>query len=63
MARKKLERFEENAKMRHVIEPSREQVLEGLSLQGNWGQRIFGNDNPIGVVFEVLSAFGYSFDP
>lgn len=47
MARKKLERFAENARMKHVVEPSREEVLKGLPLQGKWGSEIFGNDNPI----------------
>lgn len=47
MARKKLQRFEENSRMKHVVEPSREEVLEGLELQGKWGQEIFGNDKPI----------------
>jgi tRNA (guanine-N7-)-methyltransferase len=47
MARNKLQRFAENAKMQHVVEPSREEVLNGLSLQGKWGTDIFENDNPI----------------
>lgn len=47
MARKKLERFAENKAMHHVIEPNREEVLKGLSLQGKWGKEIFGNENPI----------------
>lgn len=47
MARKKLERFAENKAMHHVIEPKREEVLNGLALQGKWGEEIFGNDKPI----------------
>ncbi len=47
MARKKLQRFEENAAMRHVIEPSRQEVLAGLKLKGKWGKELFGNDKPI----------------
>jgi tRNA (guanine-N7-)-methyltransferase len=47
MARRKLERFVENKAMHHVIEPKREEVLKGLSLQGNWGEKIFGNSKPI----------------
>lgn len=47
MARKKLERFAENKAMHHVIEPKREEVLKGLSLQGKWGEEIFGNSKPI----------------
>lgn len=47
MARKKLQRFEENASMHHVIEPSRAEALKGLHLKGNWGKTIFGNEKPI----------------
>lgn len=47
MARKKLIRFKENAEMRHVIEPSRQEALAGLALVGNWAKEMFGNDNPI----------------
>lgn len=42
-----MQRFAENREMSHVIEPSREEVLQGLELQGKWGQEIFGNDHPI----------------
>lgn len=46
MARKKLERFAENATFSHVIEPTREEVVNGFELQGKWDS-IFNNDNPI----------------
>ena len=32
-------------------------------LKSNISQICFGKGNPIGVVFEVLNAFGYSVDP
>lgn len=47
MSRKKLERFEENATFKHVIEPSREEVLQGLPQKGNWNNDFFKNDKPI----------------
>jgi tRNA (guanine-N7-)-methyltransferase len=47
MARKKLERFKENAQYKHVIEPSRQEVLKGFALRGKWHAEVFKNDNPI----------------
>lgn len=47
MARKKLERFEENKRFTHVIEPTREQVLNGLPLKGKWHSDFFKNEHPI----------------
>lgn len=47
MARKKLQRFAENAQMAHVIEPERNEVLDGLSLAGRWREAIFENDRPL----------------
>jgi tRNA (guanine-N7-)-methyltransferase len=47
MARKKLKRFADNEKMAHVIEPSREEALAGLALKGQWGSKLFNNENPI----------------
>ncbi len=46
MARKKLERFAENAKFEHVVEPSREEALKGLDLKGNWKSK-FKKDQPL----------------
>lgn len=46
-SKKKLRRFLENEKFENVIQPSREEVLEGTSgLGGNWHTH-FGNENPI----------------
>ena len=42
----KLKRFEENQSFDNVIQPSREEVLNGFSLKGQW-QSYFKNDNPI----------------
>lgn len=46
MARKKLERFKENEKFPHVIEPSREEVTAGFPKQGKW-QEMFTTPNPL----------------
>ncbi len=47
MARKKLARFEENKHFPHVIEPSRNEVLDHFPLKGKWRQAFFKNDRPI----------------
>ena len=46
MARKKLERFKENEKFPHVIEPSREEVTSGFKRKGNW-QKVFDESRPL----------------
>ncbi len=46
MARKKLERFKENEKFPHVIEPSREEVTQGFSRRGKW-QDLFDEPRPL----------------
>ena len=45
-SKNKLKRFKENETFSNVIQPTREQVLEGLEHKGNWSS-FFGNDNPI----------------
>ena len=45
-SKNKLKRFEENQSFDNVIQPSREEVLNGFSLKGQW-QSYFKNDNPI----------------
>lgn len=45
-SKNKLKRFKENESFDNVIQPSREEVLEGFSLKGNW-QSYFKNDNSI----------------
>ena len=46
-SKKKLRRFLENERFENVFQPSREEILGGLSgYAGNWN-KIFGNKNPI----------------
>ncbi|MDC6388220.1 tRNA (guanosine(46)-N7)-methyltransferase TrmB [Maribacter sp. PR1] len=45
-SKNKLKRFKENETFKNVIQPTREEVVEGFSLQGNWNDH-FKNDNPI----------------
>lgn len=46
MARKKLERFKENEEFSHVIEPSREEVINNFEWKGRW-RELFENDKPL----------------
>jgi tRNA (guanine-N7-)-methyltransferase len=45
-SKNKLKRFRENETFENVIQPSRNEVLKGFSLAGNW-KDFFENDNPI----------------
>ena len=45
-SKNKLKRFKENETFENVIQPSRNEVLKGFSLAGNW-KDFFENDNPI----------------
>lgn len=45
-SKNKLKRFEENQSFDNVIQPTREEVLNGFSLKGQW-QAYFKNNNPI----------------
>ncbi|ASV30534.1 tRNA (guanosine(46)-N7)-methyltransferase TrmB [Maribacter cobaltidurans] len=45
-SKNKLKRFKENETFPNVIQPTREEVVDGFSLQGNWSDH-FKNDNPI----------------
>ena len=45
-SKNKLKRFEENQSFDNVIQPTREEVLNGFSLKGQW-QSHFKNNNPI----------------
>lgn len=47
MARKKLARFAENEALAQVLEPSRESLLQGFALRGQWAATHFKNDHPI----------------
>ena len=45
-SKNKLKRFRDNESFENVIQPSREEVLEGFSLKGQW-HSFFKNKNPI----------------
>ncbi|MGB0777583.1 MAG: tRNA (guanosine(46)-N7)-methyltransferase TrmB [Flavobacteriaceae bacterium] len=45
-SKNKLKRFRENETFDNVIQPTREEVLEGLPFKGKWAS-FFKNDNPI----------------
>ena len=47
-SKNKLKRFNENETFANVIQPNREQLLEGnFELKGNWKTGFFKNDNPL----------------
>lgn len=47
-SKNKLKRFRENDTFSNVVQPSREELVEGrFALKGNWKQRFFKNQNPI----------------
>ena len=43
----KLARFEELDNFHHVLQPSKNEIQEGLKLSGQWNNEIFKNKNPI----------------
>lgn len=45
-SKNKLKRFRENDTFANVIQPARQEVLDGFELKGKWNTH-FGNDNPI----------------
>ena len=45
-SKNKLKRFKENESFENVIQPSREEILKGFSLKGQW-QSFFKNQHPI----------------
>ena len=45
-SKNKLKRFRENETFSNVIQPTREEVIDGFSLKGNW-HTLFNNSNPI----------------
>ncbi len=47
-SKNKLKRFKENESFSNVVQPSREEVVEGrFLLKGNWKQDFFKNDKPL----------------
>ena len=47
MGKNKLARFAENKTLPNVIQPTREEALNGFYLKGKWRQDFFKNDKPI----------------
>lgn len=47
MARTKLKKFRENRSFPHMLEPSREELLDNWPLRGNWQQDCFANEKPL----------------
>ncbi len=47
MGKNKLARFAENKILPNVIQPTREDALQGFDLKGKWRTDFFKNDNPI----------------
>lgn len=45
-SKNKLKRFRDNDSFENVIQPSRQEILEGFELKGAWNS-IFSNSNPI----------------
>ena len=45
-SKNKLKRFRENETFRHVIQPTRDEVLQGFQMKGEW-HSFFGNKRPI----------------
>ena len=45
-SKNKLKRFRENETFPHVVQPSREEVVQGFKYRGEWAS-FFGNDRPI----------------
>ena len=47
MAKRKLQRFAENATFRHFFQPTWEELQDGFSLKGQWRKDYFGNEHPL----------------
>lgn len=47
LAKRKLERFAENATFEHFFQPDWQQLEAGFDLKGNWNNAFFKNNNPI----------------
>jgi tRNA (guanine-N7-)-methyltransferase len=47
LAKRKLQRFAENATFNHFFQPGWEELSAGFSLRGKWNTDFFGNENPI----------------
>jgi tRNA (guanine-N7-)-methyltransferase len=51
LAKRKLQRFAENATFTHFFQPGWEELSAGFSLRGKWNVNFFGNTNP--VIIEI----------
>ena len=47
MAKRKLQRFAENATFNHFFQPLWEELASGFPLRGKWNSDFFGNNNPV----------------
>lgn len=47
MGKNKLARFAENKILPNVLQPTREEALQGFALKGKWRREIFKNENPV----------------
>jgi tRNA (guanine-N7-)-methyltransferase len=47
LAKRKLQRFAENATFNHFFQPGWEELSAGFSLQGKWNEVFFSNNNPV----------------
>jgi len=47
LAKRKLERFAENATFNHFFQPTWEDLSEGFALRGKWNTDFFANNNPV----------------
>ncbi len=47
MGKNKLKRFSENKTFENVFQPTREEMISGFELKGNWNKEFFQNDHPI----------------
>lgn len=47
MGKNKLQRFEENQTFKHLVQPTRREMLDNFELKGKWNESFFRNQNPI----------------
>jgi tRNA (guanine-N7-)-methyltransferase len=47
LAKRKLQRFAENATFNHFFQPLWEELASGFPLRGKWNSDFFGNNNPV----------------
>lgn len=47
MGKNKLKKFAQNDTFANLVQPTRDELLEGFALKGNWNKDFFENDQPI----------------